>query len=370
MKSSSCRSKVSRKVCKCISSFPSISALTVNFYQDLQELLTKNNLNFPLRIWVIDNSGSMIKTDGHRLVETRKRTDVRVVGCTRWAEIQQTAEYHVRMAALTKAATVFRFLNDPGVAGGKQQFGIATPDTENDAASINEEVARAVSTIHSASPGGVTPLSRHVREIRENIAAMEPELRGDGTRVVVVLATDGLPTDEYGTCDQHTKNTFIDALRSLEGLPVWVVVRLCTDEEEVVDFYNDLDRHLEFSLEVLDDFIGEAEEVNEHNSWLNYALPLHRCREMGYHNRLFDLLDERLLTVDEMKDMMCLLFGEDKFDGVPDPQTDWNSFLKHVNSALMREKRQWNPIKKQLTPWVDVKKLAKTYGKKGVCTIM
>lgn len=28
------------------------------------------------------------------------------------------------------------------------------------------------------------------------------------------------------------------------------------------------------------------------NPWLDYALPLHRLRETGYHDRVFDMLDE------------------------------------------------------------------------------
>ena len=40
----------------------------------------------------------------------------------------------------------------------------------------------------------------------------------------------------------------------LEGLPVWVVIRLCTNEKKVTEFYNQIDEVLEFNLEVLDDF--------------------------------------------------------------------------------------------------------------------
>ena len=49
----------------------------------------------------------------------------------------------------------------------------------------------------------------------------------------LVLATDGLPTDFRGMCDQRAKREFVNALRSSEGLPVWITMRLCTDEDEV-----------------------------------------------------------------------------------------------------------------------------------------
>jgi hypothetical protein len=31
-------------------------------------------------------------------------------------------------------------------------------------------------------------------------------------------------------------------------------------------------------------FAGEALEVTAENPWLNYALPLHQLREMGFHD--------------------------------------------------------------------------------------
>lgn len=108
--------------------------------------------------------------------------------------------------------------------------------------------------------------------------------------MAIIIATDGLPTDAEGYGGGEVLNEFVQALKSLEGLPVWLVIRLCTDEKKVTSFYNSLDEQLELSLEVLDDFLGEAREVNRFNKWLNYALPLHRCRELGYHDRLLDLI--------------------------------------------------------------------------------
>jgi len=327
--------------------------------------IARSNVTFPLRIWIVDNSGSMMNGDGHRLVETGYSNDVKFVSCTRWAEIQETVEYHIQIAALLGAPTVFRLMNDPGKMAGPQQFSIG----ERGPDSIPEDVNLALNTIRAASPIGVTPLSDHVREIRENVMAMRDALMQQGQRVVIVLATDGLPSNNYGVSNSGTLKEFKDCLRSLEGLPVWIVVRLCTDEDQVVDFYNDLDCELELSLEVIDDFVGEAEEIYEYNKWLNYALPLHRIREMGFSHKLFDLLDERALTKDELRQFFLLMFGEASLDGTPDPQIDWEGFLKCIDRIANREKKQWNPMKKRMTPWVDTKRLNSVYGDSS-CTIM
>lgn len=184
----------------------------------------------------------------------------------------------------------------------------------------------------------------------------------------MILATDGLPTDDQGFGGDEITMEFIQALRSLEGLPIWLVIRLCTDEDNVTNFYNQLDGMLELSLEVLDDFVGECEEVRRQNPWLNYALPMHRCRELGYHDRLFDLIDERPLTKGELRDFCVLLFGTE-YSAVPDPVIDWKGFLSYVEDCLTREKVQWNPLSKKKKPWVSIKKLNRVYGG-GACSVM
>jgi hypothetical protein len=301
----------------------------------------------------------MTSPDGHRLHQTTTN-QVKVLDCTRWAEIQDTVTYHARIAALLEAPTSFRFLNP---TYRKEVFSIAERGREY----IQEDLRVALSTIREVSPSGVTPLSDRVREIAVTIESMKDELRAKGQKVVVVLATDGLPSDQYGQSSQWHLKEFKNALHSLEGLPVWVVIRLCTDDDDVVDFYNNIDSQLELSLDVLDDFLAEAKEVYEHNKWLNYALPLHRMREMGFYHKLFDLIDERPMTKDELTDFFQLIYGSDALDGLPDPQVDWPRFLDRIATVTKAQKMQWNPIKKKMTPWVDIRKLDRAFRNTPTC---
>jgi hypothetical protein len=335
------------------------------FSRGLAAALAINTIAFPLRIWVIDNSGSMASNDGSRLVETSKKNHMQYVQCTRWNELQETVKYHAEMAALLKAPTVFRLLNDPGAIHGPQQFSVAKGGDDQ----IQEDLQIAFKCMDSA-PTGLTPLTQHVQEIRQNIVELQPELQRNGTKVAIVLATDGLPTSSDHRQSSSAELEFVQALKSLEGLPVWVVIRLCTDDESVVEFYNDLDSQLEYSLEVLDDFENEAKEIYKYNKFLNYALPLHRCREMGYNHRIFDFLDERELSKDELVDLFVLLFGQEQMAGVPSPHADWKGFCLAIKRIADKEEWHWNPMKRKVQPWVDVKKLHKAYGTKAGCSIM
>lgn len=336
------------------------------FTEGLARSLTDNNTNFPLRIWVVDNSGSMQMNDGHRMVATSAKNDIKLVNCTRWNEIRECVTYHVQMSALLEAPTSFRLLNHPGASVGTQQFDIAQMGRE----AISSDVQRAMDIMTKARPHGTTPLTQHVQGIYEIVHAMTPSLVSEGKRVVIVLATDGLPSNAHGETNQIEKNMFSNALKKLERLPVWVVIRLCTDDDDVVEYYNSLDEQLELSMDVLDDFVGEAKEVCDVNPWLNYALPLHRMREMGFHDRVFDILDERALTKAELRDFCRLLFGSSSFDGVRDPEVNFSGFLEDIQNLLKKEDEQYNPVKGKVTPWINVSTLNKMYGNGGSCNIM
>lgn len=314
--------------------------------------LQQTRESFPLRLWVVDNSGSMLNSDCTRVVEA-ENGKMEVIKCSRWNELQCTVQRQARLARILHATTSFRLLNQSRVAESVSEFTVNNLDSD---------VELANEVMMSTKPDGVTPLTEHIHEMRNRIAAIQNDLVANGRKAVVVIATDGLPSDQFGESPYEVREEFCNAIKMLQLLPVWIVIRLCTSENAVLKYYQKLDKQLERPLECISNYTNEAKEIRKCNAWLNYGLPLHRCREMGFHNRIFDLLDERELTLEEMRECLDLLFGATAFVGAPDIYTEWKAFAAFFAIVIRREKRQWCPHSKRLEDWIDLRKLNLIYG--------
>ncbi|KAL1508600.1 hypothetical protein AB1Y20_004697 [Prymnesium parvum] len=308
--------------------------------------------HIPRRIWIIDNSGSMQTTDGHRIVFGPAGREG-MVTTSRWEELGDALRWHARVAAHLGAPTEFRMLNPPG-GGSPQvlQFG---------SSGAPEEEVKAVERMLSSGPTGRTPLCEQIRQVIAQLKAEEPVLRAAGQRVVLVIASDGAATD----------GDIAEAMKPLQNLPVWVVVRLCTDDDKVLQYWNQVDEDLELDMDVLDDLTGEAAEVSEHNAWLTYAPILHRLREWGTTRKIFDVLDEKPLAVSEMKELVTLILGADAED-LPDPQLDWGGFKAQLSALLSHAPTVWDPLRSRRREWFDLKRMQKRYElkKQPSCVLM
>jgi hypothetical protein len=81
------------------------------------------------------------------------------------------------------------------------------------------------------SPRGSTPLARWLSEVYQRIDQDKRIFCENGQQVFVSILTDGQP--------DGGKQPMIRQMRRLVSqLPVCIVIRLCTDEEDVVEFYN------------------------------------------------------------------------------------------------------------------------------------
>jgi hypothetical protein len=177
-----------------VSSEPSASQQSLEMVGNWRELVEEgfsmglaralaSESDFAFRTWIVDNSGSMVTADGHRIVET---SDRKIVGqqVTRWEELRETVVYHAELASILHSPTRFQLLNDPGEKVGKKEFIVG-----NQGCNRLEEMLVAKSVMRRTQPRGVTPLTRHVVCIESMIREMQEQLAASGERVAVVIAT-------------------------------------------------------------------------------------------------------------------------------------------------------------------------------------
>lgn len=320
---------------------------THHWPKGLQETFVQNLTKIALRVFICDDSGSMAGNDGHKLLGNNNNK--RMVSCTRWSELTESLRFHAGLAKAAGALTEFRLLN------GSAPIVIGSGDVEE------ESRHEALMSLLNDSPGGGTPLCRHVREVIEKIRPMEAQLRANGQKVCVIIASDGESSD----------GNVAEAMRPLRSLPVWVVIRLCTDEDRIVEYWNNIDNELELEMDVLDDLCGEAEEIFNVNPWLTYGEPLHRMREFGIPLKELDLIDEARLSPEQIRKVCSIILGGQVDIDYPHPELDMKGFFSAVERHAKQVSKTWDPMTKTMHDWINMNQLRRTVRKdcKSGCVI-
>lgn len=306
--------------------------------QGLISAFIKSMKKIPIRFFILDDSGSMLTNDGHRNVKMSSGIECKMIKCSRWSELVSSITFHATLSDIASAPTEFRMLN------------MAEPVTIGAIKDNGKTREAFLELLVNESPGGQTPICFQIKEVVEKIKLIELQLRQNGQKACVVICTDGESTD----------GDLTEAMRPLEQLPVWVVVRLCTDENKIVEYWNEIDGELELEMDVLDDLAGEATEVYEsQKGWLTYNESIHRFREFGAVVKEMDLLDEALLSSDQLRMVISLLLHVKSSNDIPHPDIDWeafNTFLQKRNPDV------WCPKTFKVKKAVDMSLLKKIYG--------
>lgn len=253
----------------------------------------------------------------------------------------------------------FRLLNSPsGRSSGPLVDGVDFLRIDPERGNASEQSEALSQMLDRVQPFGPTPLVDRITDIHRRVGQERDALARSGQRVVLIIATDGLPTSaNRGSSGDRDRTELAGALRNIaQSLPVHLVIRLTTNDDSVVQFYNDLDEELEIPLEVLDDIESEAQEIwNKGNGWLTYSPVLHTLREQGTFVKLFDLLDERRLTsVEAMVLARLLLQEEEATDALPQRPED---FCRYAVERLRSMPRVYDPMTKQNSPVLRVNAL-------------
>lgn len=316
----------------------------------LAKLLIDEDAEIALRIFLLDNSGSTAHPDGC-IMEERPDGSVIKRHTTRWEEVKQLslaqASWNVKMGTPCE----FVLLN-PAAKGDGLEAGIDFVRVDPEAREGHQAQLDALAKmLHGTSPRGTTPLTDRLKKIYNRISPEARDLARLGQKIVLVTVTDGLPTSGYHHLSgPEQQRDLANQLRRLsQDLPVHLVVRLCTDEDDVVNFYNSIDEEVELQLEVIDDLESEAKELYKCcNRWLVYSPLVHRIREGGTFMKLFDLLDERALTPMEIC-LFCNVLLRQNPDDPPLP-TEPKEFVKAVAEKVHSLPKVYNPLRGCMSP--------------------
>ena len=149
------------------------------------------------RFVIVDNSRSMLKRDGHRLIVDLSG-EQKFVECSRWEEVTASMDVIVSHADAAGTPMEIRLLNkaQPVIVGEKADSG------------INLEAVR---TLLTTEPSGLTPVCKQIREVIERIKGMEAELVASNKIALLIIITDGESTDGNVAGDSPTPSLFLSS---------------------------------------------------------------------------------------------------------------------------------------------------------------
>ncbi|CAF1280549.1 unnamed protein product [Adineta ricciae] len=212
-------------------------------------------------VFIVDDSGSMNTPlgDASNPYEQTPR---------RWDELRQTVSIVVDIASVfdPDGVDVF-FLNREPLRHVKS----------------SEELV----PIFAIPPTGPTPIVRILRYVLR-----EKQLEIQERKLLILIATDGVPTNEHG---QQDIKSFEYALRydrkPVQRVPVTIIA--CTDDNDCIGYLNDWDKKIP-NLDVADDYRSEKKEILKAQgkdfpfSFGDYVVKV----LMGGIDEWFDTLDE------------------------------------------------------------------------------
>jgi hypothetical protein len=140
-------------------------------------------------------------------------------------------------------------------------------------------------------PCGMTPLSSRLTEIMN--------MYNDKDKHLILIITDGIPTDEDGRYTESSIQEFIGVLRNRDSEKFKIVILLCTDDDAVVSIYNDIDSMID-GISVIDDFETEKRKCeNIQRDGFVYTEDMHTFRTlMSGISDSFDKLNEMRIFCD------------------------------------------------------------------------
>ena len=176
--------------------------------------------NFEI-VLLVDDSGSM-----NTPINSNKHD-------TRWDELKEVVNIVIKIATIYDENGIdINFLN------------------RNNYENVNEP--NLINHIFDEKPYGLTPLNNSVNQILN-------KYQNSTKPVLIIIATDGIPTNNYGNRDV---NTFKNTLKNKDHSRYFISFLACSDQEDDVGYLNKLDKIIP-NIDTLDDYQSELKEVKK-----------------------------------------------------------------------------------------------------------
>lgn len=314
-----------------------------------------------MRIVLADNSGSTNISDGKIFIQKSNGT-YDIEECTRWIEIKVAIMDLAKNCQVLGIPLVIIILNP---LYGKPENGIwliNLPDNIQYPINIkytksNSNLDTLKKMLDAHSPNGCTPLTSKMNMIIEWTELMTKQL--NTLKIILIIITDGLPSEDFYSGQEADKIRFRDVLIKYMKLPAVsrLVLRLVTNDQEVISWYDLLDKHPEIPMDGLDDLVGEAIEIYEKgNKWLNYSLQIQQVRTLGTENLILDWLDEINLDKRNIITFIISLVQLNHTD-IPDITEDLESFFLWVEERIHQMSLIWNPLTETMSYPLNISEL-------------
>ncbi|CAF0949327.1 unnamed protein product [Adineta steineri] len=148
-------------------------------------------------------------------------------------------------------------------------------------------------SVFAVPPAGPTPI---VSVLRRVLRDKQHEI--EERKLLILLATDGVPTDNQGHRDIRSFEYVLKHERKpVNRIPVTIIA--CTDDNDCIGYLNDWDKKIP-NLDVVDDYRNEKREIQGRQgkqfpfSFGDYVVKI----LMGGVDSWFDDLDEKKVTTD------------------------------------------------------------------------
>ena len=148
-----------------------------------------------------------------------------------------------------------------------------------------------------------------------------------------------------------------------------MTINLCTDNEQIVDYYNELDTAIGRELsgcDVIDDLESEQKEVlAAGNRFFVYSMDIHIARMAGCFSIIADQMDERTLTVYHAAKLCDEICGIDRKQNEEIPTFDDRE--NYIRCLAAKTKMVYDFRRKKMAPSVDIDKLDRFIQSGGRC---